>query len=131
MTIKEIEESDIFTPRWNADGLMPCITVDANNGRVLMMAWMNEESLRKTIETGEVHYFSRSRQSLWHKGAGSGAVQKVQSIKIDCDQDCLLIEAEVTGAPDQTCHTSRESCFYREIVSDSDHAAGSIKLKKL
>ena len=108
---KELEEGLDFTPRFDANGLIPCITTNSKNGKVLMMAYMNAEALNKTLETGEVHYWSRSRGELWHKGATSGNIQKVIEIRTDCDQDCILISAEAGPA----CHTGREICFYRTL----------------
>ena len=109
-----IDESDRFTPRFDASGLIPCVTVDAATGDVLMMAWMNEESLRLTLDTGSVHYWSRTRKSIWKKGETSGALQQVVEIRTDCDQDVLLIRAAVTDRAG-TCHTGRTSCFYRRV----------------
>ena len=111
---ESLEESGRFTPRFGPDGLMPCVTVDAASGEVLMVAWMNEEALRRTLEAGFVHYWSRSRQALWKKGESSGALQRVVEIRTDCDQDTLLVRAAVSH-PDQTCHTGRPSCFYRKV----------------
>ena len=98
--------------KYNSDGLVPAIVQDAENGEVLMMAWMNEESLRLTIETKKATYFSRSRQSLWIKGETSGHFQHVEDIRIDCDGDTLLIKAIQKGS---ACHTMNRSCFYRSI----------------
>jgi phosphoribosyl-AMP cyclohydrolase len=109
-----LEESDRFTPRFGPDGLMPCVTVDATSGDVLMVAWMNAEALRQTLATGLVHYWSRSRQALWKKGETSGAVQRVREVRTDCDQDVLLVRAEVSDRQN-TCHTGRPSCFYRAV----------------
>jgi phosphoribosyl-AMP cyclohydrolase len=109
-----IEESGTFTPRFGADGLIPCTTVDAPSGAVLMTAWMNAEALRLTLETGFVHYFSRSRQALWKKGESSGALQRVVEVLADCDQDALVIRAEV-AVTSATCHTGRSTCFYRSV----------------
>lgn len=117
------EETDEFLPVFNADGLIPCVTVDARSGAVLMMAWMNMDALRQTIETRVAHYWSRSRQTLWKKGATSGALQTVISVKVDCDQDTLLLAVTV-GKPQSTCHTGRETCFYREIVADAGSTSG-------
>lgn len=115
MTSKyELEEGSKFTPRFDAQGLIPCITQDAENGDILMFAFMNEQSLQKTIETGEVYYWSRSRGALWHKGATSGHVHRVVEIRTDCDQDCILVKVR----PQASCHTGRNSCFYRKIESD-------------
>lgn len=96
---------------WNSDGLVPAIAQDAKTGRILMMAWMNRESLQKTAELGEAVYFSRSRQSLWHKGETSGHTQKVSEIRLDCDEDVIVLQVEQMGGI--ACHTGRESCFYR------------------
>lgn len=118
MTIdSSIEETDIFTPKWTADGLIPAIVQDAEKGDVLMMAWMSEDSLAKTLETGETWFWSRSRKTLWHKGGTSGNVQRVRRIVVDCDQDCLLIFVEQCGEA-VACHTGRRSCFYRVLEKD-------------
>ncbi len=95
---------------WAQDGLVPAVTQDAASGRVLTVAWMNREALRLTAETGEVHYWSRSRKKLWHKGEESGHVQKVKSIRLDCDEDVVLVEVEQVGGI--ACHTGRASCFF-------------------
>ena len=108
------EEAERFTPRFNADGLLPCITVDAATGEVLMLAWMNAEALERTLATGLVHYWSRSRQALWRKGETSGASQRVVEVRTDCDQDTLLVRAEI-GKAEDTCHTGRPTCFYRSL----------------
>jgi phosphoribosyl-AMP cyclohydrolase len=94
------------------DGLVPAIVQDAASGEVLMLAYMNEEAWLKTLETGEAHYWSRSRGKLWHKGGTSGHVQKVCSIRIDCDDDTVLLLVEQAGA---ACHAGYRSCFYREF----------------
>ncbi len=109
-----IEESGRFTPRFDADGLIPCIAVDAANSDVLMMAWMNREALRLTLETGFVHYFSRSRGAIWKKGETSGALQRVVEVLTDCDQDVIMVRAEVADRAG-TCHTGRRTCFYRRV----------------
>ena len=99
------------TIRYNEQGLVPAIAQDYLDGTVLMMAWMNQESLQKTIETEEAWYWSRSRQELWHKGATSGHIQKVRSLRYDCDSDALLITIEQIG--DIACHTGERSCFHQ------------------
>ncbi len=112
-----------FNPIFNKDGLIPCIATSARDGTVLMFAWMNEESLRLSILTGEAHYWSRSRQELWHKGATSGMVQTIKDIRIDCDQDCILISVEMPIEKDGhevSCHTGRKSCFYSAIKLNDD-----------
>ncbi len=115
----DLEEGTVFTPRFDADGLIACITLDARDGAVLMFAFMNAEALRLTLETGVAHYWSRSRQSLWRKGDTSGQVQKVTEIRTDCDQDVLLLKVE-PGGDGGACHTGRRSCFYRRLVFDRD-----------
>lgn len=103
--------------KWTDDGLVPVIAQEEASGRVLMFAWMNRESLNMTAEKGEAVYFSRSRNKLWHKGEESGHVQKVKSIRVDCDKDVLLLTIEqVSGI---ACHTGRESCFYSELNGDN------------
>ena len=97
--------------QYNSQGLIPAIAQDYLDGTVLMMAWMNRESLQKTLETGEAWYWSRSRQELWHKGATSGHIQKVRSLRYDCDSDALLITIEQIG--DIACHTGERSCFHQ------------------
>jgi phosphoribosyl-AMP cyclohydrolase len=113
----EIEEGEAFTPRFDRDGLIACIAVDAGDGRVLMLAHMNAQSLARTIETGQAWYWSRSRQELWHKGATSGQIQRVVEMRVDCDQDALLIVVEV-GGDGGCCHTGRRDCFYRTVSLD-------------
>ncbi|SCZ45722.1 phosphoribosyl-AMP cyclohydrolase [Afifella marina DSM 2698] len=114
-----IEETRDFRPRFNEAGLLPCITQDAESGDVLMMAWMNREAVDLTLATGEVHYFSRSRNSLWKKGETSGAIQKLIELRIDCDQDCLLARVAVADRA-RTCHTGRGDCFYRIAEATPD-----------
>jgi phosphoribosyl-AMP cyclohydrolase len=108
------EETERFTPSFDADGLIPCVTLDAANGDVLMLAWMNAESLRLTLETGFVHYWSRSRRAIWKKGETSGALQEVVELMTDCDQDVILVRAAVKDRAG-TCHTGRTTCFYRSV----------------
>jgi phosphoribosyl-AMP cyclohydrolase len=96
---------------FNEAGLVPAIAQDASSGRVLMMAWMNEEAVLQTLKSGYAHYYSRSRQKQWKKGESSGHVQKVVAIYLDCDGDTLLLKIEQTGP---ACHTNRESCFFQQ-----------------
>lgn len=112
--IATIEETAAFTPKWGNDGLLTAVAVDAGSGRVLMVAHMNADALSATLATGQAHYWSRSRRILWHKGATSGAIQRVTEIRVDCDQDCLLLMVEPAGP---ACHTGRGSCFYRRLGS--------------
>ena len=102
--------------KYNEQGLIPAILQDAGNGQVLMMAWMNAEALRLTLETGEAHFWSRSRQAMWHKGETSGNVQRVQEIRVDCDADVLLLKVHPAGP---ACHTGAQSCFFRTLESES------------
>ncbi|MDB6135806.1 MAG: phosphoribosyl-AMP cyclohydrolase [Verrucomicrobiales bacterium] len=111
-----------FAPKFDASGLITAVAVDAGNGEVLMVAYMNEESLRRTLELGEAVYYSRSRQELWHKGATSGHVQKVVEILADCDQDALVLRVNQQGAG--ACHTGYRSCFFRSVKLDSSGADG-------
>jgi phosphoribosyl-AMP cyclohydrolase len=101
---------------FDENGLIPAITQDASNGKILMMAWMNRESLRLTAEKKEAVYWSRSRGKLWHKGEESGHIQKVLDIRFDCDEDVILLKVEQQGGI--ACHTGRESCFYRQLQGD-------------
>ena len=109
----EIEEGAALAPKFDADGLVTCVTTDAANGDVLMVAHMNAEALARTIESGEAWYYSRSRGALWRKGESSGHVQRVTEMRIDCDQDAVWIKVEQAGAG--ACHTGRRSCFYRAV----------------
>jgi phosphoribosyl-AMP cyclohydrolase len=110
---EEVEEGRAFAPKFDGDGLVTCVTTDAGSGEVLMVAQMNAEALRKTIESGEAWYFSRSRRALWRKGESSGHVQRVIEMRVDCDQDTLWIRVEQEGLG--ACHTGRRSCFYRAV----------------
>lgn len=109
-----LEEGAEFAPRFDAQGLIVCITVEAATKDVLMVAYMNALALEKTLKTGEAHYWSRSRQSLWRKGETSGQIQRVVAVYVDCDQDALLLEVE-PGGDGGACHTGRKSCFYRRL----------------
>lgn len=113
-SVEEVEEGSLLSPKFDPDGLMPVVTTDAQTGELLMHAYMNQTALMKTIETGEAHYYSRSRQTLWHKGATSGLVQYVQQLLIDDDQDCLWMRVTVAGSG-ASCHVGYRSCFYRQI----------------
>jgi len=109
-----LEHGAELAPRFDASGLIPAITIHADSGEVLMLGYMNAEALARTLQTGEVHYFSRSRNELWHKGATSGQIQKVTEIRIDCDQDALLVRVHPQG-DGGACHTGARTCFYRAI----------------
>jgi phosphoribosyl-AMP cyclohydrolase len=111
-----LERGAVLAPRFNADGLIAAVATDARSGEVLMLAWMNDEALRLTVETAEAHYFSRSRGALWKKGETSGQVQAVQEIRIDCDQDAVWLKV-IPGGDGGACHVGFRSCFYR-VVED-------------
>lgn len=98
--------------KWSKDGLIPAVVQDAESREVLMVAWMNQEALQETINTGETHFWSRSRRELWHKGATSGNTQQVVEVRIDCDEDTLLVLVKPAGP---ACHTGSVSCFYRKL----------------
>ena len=98
---------------WSEDGLVPAIAQEANSGQVLMVAWMNREALKHTMETGEAVYWSRSRKKLWHKGEESGHIQKVREIRLDCDEDVILLQVEQIGGI--ACHTGRHHCFFQKL----------------
>ena len=98
-----------------SNGLVPAIAQQHDSGEILMMAWMNAESIRETLETGRVCYWSRSRQSLWRKGESSGQIQSLQELRVDCDGDTLLLIVDQTGV---ACHTGRQSCFFRAVRND-------------
>jgi phosphoribosyl-AMP cyclohydrolase len=122
-TKAEIEEGSRFAPKFDADGLIPALAMDAATREPLMLAYMNAESLRRTLELGEAVYWSRSRQEFWHKGATSGHVQRIVEIRTDCDQDALILFVEQLGAG--ACHTGRSTCFYRKVVTDPASGKGA------
>src|SRR5271163_3758125 len=119
----DLEEGVALTPKFDADGLLTCVTADAISGEVLMVAHMDAVALAKTIDTGEAWYYSRSRRALWKKGETSGHTQRVVEMRIDCDQDAVLIKVEQVVA---ACHTGRRSCFYRAVPLGK---AGAAKLE--
>jgi phosphoribosyl-AMP cyclohydrolase len=110
---EEVEEGLRLAPKFDRDGLIACVATDAGSGDVLMVAHMNAEALKRTIESGEAWYFSRSRGRLWRKGESSGHTQRVVEMRVDCDQDAVWIKVEQTGSG--ACHTGRRSCFYRAV----------------
>ena len=116
---KAVETDLVFAPKFDDNGLITAVAQDADTGEVLMVAYMNEESLRQTIEKGEAVYFSRSRQKLWHKGATSGHVQTVERILTDCDQDALVLKVRQHGPG--CCHAGYRSCFYRNVGAPAAH----------
>jgi len=101
---------------WSSDGLVPAIAQDAATGRVLMLAWMDAVAIARTVETGEAHYWSRSRQRLWHKGEESGHTQRIKEVRLDCDGDAVLLSIEQQGGI--ACHTGRERCFFQRLDDD-------------
>ncbi|HIC81040.1 MAG TPA: phosphoribosyl-AMP cyclohydrolase [Kiloniellaceae bacterium] len=114
MTVEQVEEGLALAPKFDADGLIPCITTEANTGEVLMLGYMNGDALQKTIATGEAHYWSRSRQCLWRKGSTSGLVQEVVEMRIDDDQDAVWLRVRVADSG-ASCHVGYRSCFYRSV----------------
>jgi phosphoribosyl-AMP cyclohydrolase len=110
-----LEHGAALSPRFDAKGLIAAVATHADSGEVLMLAWMNAEALARTLDTGEAHYFSRSRGELWHKGATSGQIQRVVEARIDCDQDAVWLKVRPQG-DGGACHTGARSCFYRVIV---------------
>jgi phosphoribosyl-AMP cyclohydrolase len=115
---KELEEGSSLAPRFDANGLITAVVADEKSGEVLMLAHMNAEALNRTIETREGWFFSRSRKALWKKGETSGNVLRVSEMRVDCDQDAVLLKVRVTG-DGKTCNTGRRSCFYRTIALGS------------
>jgi phosphoribosyl-AMP cyclohydrolase len=113
VSIEQVEEGAELAPKFDDNGLIPVVTTDAESGEVLMHGYMNAEALEKTIATGEAHYWSRSRQALWHKGATSGLIQRVVEIRIDDDQDAVWLRADVQGGA--SCHIGYRSCFFRSV----------------
>ncbi|HAT08108.1 MAG TPA: phosphoribosyl-AMP cyclohydrolase [Rhodobiaceae bacterium] len=113
-TVKQVEEGHVLAPKFDANGLIPVVTTDFTSGELLMHGYMNEEALKKTIASGEAHYWSRSRQAIWHKGATSGLVQEIAEMRIDDDQDCVWLRVNV-GGNGASCHVGYRSCFYRSL----------------
>src|ERR1700760_323060 len=109
-----LEHGAALTPRFDANGLIAAVATHARTGEVLMLAWMNAEALKLTLDTGEAHYFSRSRQALWKKGETSGQVQKIAEVRVDCDQDAVLLKVRPQG-DGGACHVGYRSCFYRVV----------------
>ena len=117
-SVEQVEEGHDLAPKFDRDGLIPCVTTDAKSGEVLMLGYMNQEALEKTILTGEAYYWSRSRQVLWHKGATSGLIQEVVEIRIDDDQDAIWLSVQLQAGKHSapaSCHVGFRSCFYRAI----------------
>jgi phosphoribosyl-AMP cyclohydrolase len=119
-TIEQVEEGSDLAPKFDERGLITAVTTDADSGELLMQGYMNAAALQLTITTGEAHYYSRSRQVLWHKGASSGLVQTVRELLIDDDQDCVWLRVDVSGGA--SCHVGYRSCFYRKVPVATDFA---------
>lgn len=113
VSVEQVEEGTELAPKFDGQGLIPAVTTDFFSGELLMHGYMNAEALERTIRTGEAHYYSRSRQALWHKGATSGLVQRVKELMVDDDQDCVWLRVEVVGGA--SCHVGYRSCFYRRV----------------
>jgi phosphoribosyl-AMP cyclohydrolase len=126
----EVEEGTQLAPKFDEHGLIPAVTTDHATGQVLMVAFMNDEALKKTIETKQAHYYSRSRKKLWLKGESSGQVQHVKQLLLDCDQDCVVLKVEVGGGHGgASCHVGYKSCFYREVPLDEPAENGTGRLR--
>jgi len=130
-SIEQVEEGNELAPKFDDRGLITVVTTDADSGEVLMQGYMNAEALQLTIATGEAHYYSRSRQVLWHKGATSGLVQSVRELLIDDDQDCIWLRVDVAGGA--SCHVGYRSCFYRKVPVGADfeklQSEGNVELE--
>lgn len=120
-SIEQVEEGTELAPKFDRNGLIPVVTTDHATGEVLMHGFMNQDAFKRTMETGEAHYYSRSRKQLWHKGATSGFVQKVKVMLIDDDQDAVWLRVEVTGGA--SCHVGYRSCFYRRVPTGAEAGA--------
>lgn len=127
ISVEQVEEGSELAPRFDENGLIPVVTTDWESGELLMHGYMNAEALRRTIESGEAHYFSRSRQAIWHKGATSGLVQTVREMRIDDDQDAVWLRVDVAGSG-ASCHVGYRSCFYRSLPVGSAPPAGPVAL---
>ena len=117
-SIEQVEEGSELAPKFDDRGLITVVTTDATSGEVLMQGYMNAEALQRTIRSGEAHYWSRSRQVLWHKGATSGFVQRIRELLIDDDQDCIWLRVDVEGGA--SCHVGYRSCFYRRVPTGNE-----------
>jgi phosphoribosyl-AMP cyclohydrolase len=121
-----IEEDLVFAPKFDEHGLIAAMAIDSETNEPLMLAYMNEESLRMTLQLGQAVYYSRSRKTLWHKGASSGEFQEILEIRTDCDQDALILKVKQHGGG--CCHTKRSNCFYRKVVAPAE--GGLVTLDK-
>ncbi|WEE77028.1 phosphoribosyl-AMP cyclohydrolase [Comamonas testosteroni] len=123
-SIEQVEEGRELAPKFDREGLIACVTTAADSGEVLMLGYMDREALEKTLRTGEAHYWSRSRQKLWHKGATSGLVQTIEEMRIDDDQDAIWLRVRVSGSG-ASCHVGYRSCFYRRVPIGPQRRAGT------
>jgi phosphoribosyl-AMP cyclohydrolase len=123
VSVRQVEEGTGLAPKFDENGLLPVVTTACDSGEVLMLGYMNEEALARTIATGEAHYWSRSRGALWHKGATSGLVQTVVDMRIDDDQDAIWLSVRVAGSG-ASCHVGYRSCFYRSIPIGAEPTPG-------
>lgn len=128
LSIEQVEEGHELAPKFDEHGLIACVTTAAGSGEVLMLGYMNAVALRKTIETGEAHYYSRSRKQLWHKGATSGLVQRIVEMRIDDDQDAVWLRVEIPG--DASCHVGYRSCFYRSVPTGAGDAVRELRFEE-
>lgn len=130
-TVFQVEEKNELAPKFDENGLIPVVTTDFTSGELLMHGYMNEEALKKTIELGEAVYYSRSRETLWHKGATSGLTQLVKEMRIDDDQDCVWLRVKVMGNG-ASCHVGYRSCFYRSVPTGEDffEKEGALKFEE-
>tara|TARA_B100000579_G_scaffold210803_1_gene172213 strand:- start:39 stop:503 length:465 start_codon:yes stop_codon:yes gene_type:complete len=127
-SIEQVEESEELAPKFDENGLIVVTTIDAQSGEVLMTGYMNKEALEQSIKTKEAHYFSRSRNVIWHKGATSGYIQKIEEMLIDDDQDAICLKVNI-GKNGASCHVGYKSCFYREIVLEDTANKPGLKFK--
>ncbi len=127
-TVEQVEEGHELAPKFDSDGLIPAVTTDYESGLLLMHGYMNAEALAKTIQSGEAHYYSRSRRALWHKGATSGLVQTVRELLIDDDQDCVWLRVDVGGSG-ASCHVGYRSCFYRQVSIAPEDTSAPLALR--
>jgi phosphoribosyl-AMP cyclohydrolase len=125
-SIEQVEEGSELAPKFDEHGLIPVVTTDHASGELLMHGYMNAEALRKSIATGEAHYYSRSRKTLWYKGATSGLVQRIRELLIDDDQDCIWMRVDVAGSG-ASCHVGYRSCFYRRVPLGRDTAGAPLE----
>ena len=125
-SVEEVEEGTELQPKFDSQGLIPAITVEYSSNEILMHGYMNEEALRLSIQTKKAHYWSRSRESIWKKGEVSGLYQTIKQIKIDDDQDCIILFVDLEGLQ-ASCHVGYKSCFYREISKNNNHFSDKLK----